>query len=45
LIEIPTLDVVTQARRPEEVEPMARDAVALLLEVPEDSFDLDIRYT
>jgi len=30
----------TQARRLDQVEVMARDAIALLLNVPEDSFDL-----
>ncbi len=35
--------VFTQARRLENVEHMARDAIALLLDVPADSFDIDIR--
>lgn len=33
----------TQARRANEVEYMARDMVALMCEVPADSFDLRIR--
>lgn len=32
----------TQARHLREVEAMAREVVALMLEVPEDSFDLDV---
>ena len=36
--------VVTQARRASEIEEMARDVIALLEEVPPDSFDLDIRH-
>jgi predicted RNase H-like HicB family nuclease len=35
--------VFSQARRLENVEHMARDAIALMLEVPSDSFDIDIR--
>jgi hypothetical protein len=33
----------TQARRLDRVEYMARDVISLWFEVPEDSFDLDIR--
>jgi predicted RNase H-like HicB family nuclease len=35
--------VFSQARRLTQVESMARDAIALLLEVPTDSFDLSVR--
>jgi predicted RNase H-like HicB family nuclease len=35
--------VFSQARRLTQVEPMARDAIALFLEVPADSFDLSVR--
>jgi predicted RNase H-like HicB family nuclease len=35
--------VFSQARRLDRVEYMTRDAIALWFEVPEDSFDLDIR--
>jgi len=34
---------LTQARRLEHVESQARDAIAALLDVTEDSFDLDVR--
>jgi predicted RNase H-like HicB family nuclease len=34
---------ITQARRLEQVEAMAREVVSLLLEVAPDSFDLDVR--
>ncbi len=40
--EVPGAFVWTQARRLEQVEPMARDAIALTLDVPEDSFGLNI---
>jgi len=43
-IQVEELDGVwTQARRLDQVEAMARDAIALLLEVPEDSFDVAVR--
>lgn len=34
LVRIPTLDGVTQARFPGEVEPMARDYIALVTDTP-----------
>jgi predicted transcriptional regulator/predicted RNase H-like HicB family nuclease len=40
--EVPGAFVWTQARRLEQVEPMARDAIALTLDVPEDSFGLNV---
>jgi DNA-directed RNA polymerase specialized sigma24 family protein len=43
LVHIPELDKYTQARNLVEVEPMARDLIALLLDVPEDSFQLGIK--
>ena len=40
-IEVPELgNVFSQARRLDQVEAMARDAIALLKQVPEDSFDV-----
>jgi predicted RNase H-like HicB family nuclease len=43
-IQVEELDGVwTQARRLDQVEAMTRDAIALLLEVPEDSFDVAVR--
>lgn len=42
-IQVPELDgVFSQARRLDQVEAMARDAIALMVEVPEDSFDLEM---
>jgi hypothetical protein len=41
LVHILELDHYTQARTLAEVEPMARDLIALVLEVPEDSFALE----
>jgi predicted RNase H-like HicB family nuclease len=42
-IEVPELDgVYSQARRLDQVELMAREAIALMLDVPEGSFDLTI---
>lgn len=35
---------MTQARRIAEVEPMARDLIASLLDIPPDSFELTIRF-
>lgn len=40
VLEVPR--VHTQARRLDQVEGMARDAIALLLDVPKNSFDLSI---
>lgn len=43
VISVPELrGVFSQARRRDEVEAMARDAVALYLDVPENSFELSI---
>jgi predicted RNase H-like HicB family nuclease len=43
-ITVPELgNVFSQARRLDQVEDMARDAIALLLEVPADSFEVDVR--
>jgi predicted RNase H-like HicB family nuclease/bifunctional DNA-binding transcriptional regulator/antitoxin component of YhaV-PrlF toxin-antitoxin module len=40
-IEVPEIPgVFSQARRLDQAEYMARDAIALMLEVPEDSFDV-----
>lgn len=35
--------VFSQSRRLDRVEAMARDAIALFLEAPSDSFDVDVR--
>jgi len=42
-ITVPELPgVFTQARRLDRVESMARDVISLMLEVPSDSFDVDV---
>ncbi|WP_136044230.1 hypothetical protein [Microbacterium sp. K41] len=41
-IRIPELDGVTQARTGEEIPVMARDYIAVTLDVPVDSFDLTV---
>ena len=44
LVRVPEIQgAITQARRLEQVETMAREVVSLLLEVAPDSFDLDVR--
>jgi predicted RNase H-like HicB family nuclease len=43
-IEVPELQgVFSQARRLDQVEAMTRDAIALFLDVPDDSFDLAVQ--
>ncbi|MEU7814097.1 hypothetical protein [Pseudonocardia sp. NPDC049154] len=42
-IDIPELGVVTQARTDDEIEPMARDVIAIMLDVEPDSFALEIK--
>lgn len=42
VINIPMLDLATQARRLDQVEAIARDAVATWLDVSPDSFDVRI---
>jgi predicted RNase H-like HicB family nuclease len=37
-VEIPELDLFTQARTIDEIEVMARDVIAISLEVPAESF-------
>lgn len=41
-VEVLELGVFTQARRLDQVEFMARDAIALLLDVPPDSFEVTV---
>jgi len=41
-VQVEELGVFTQARRLDRVEFMARDAIALLLDVPPDSFDVTV---
>ena len=42
MLYVPEIDRVTQARNLREVEPMARDLIAVMDDIPADSFDLDI---
>lgn len=42
-IDVPEIDRVTQARNVAEIELMARDLIAIMLEVEPDSFDIDVR--
>lgn len=45
-IEVPEVEgTFTQARRLDQVEAVAREAIALMLDVPEDSFDLELDVT
>lgn len=43
-IEIPTAGAVTQARRVADVEWMARECVALTLDVPESDVAIDVQF-
>lgn len=43
LVHIPQIDQYTQARNLAEVEPMARDLIALCLNVAQDSFEIDVQ--
>lgn len=43
LVHVPDIDQHTQARSLAEVEPMARDLISLVLDVPADSFELEWR--
>jgi hypothetical protein len=42
LIRIPQLEIVTQARHRAEIVAMARDCIAIWLDVRPDAFDLEI---
>lgn len=42
LVHVPEIDQWTQARNLREVEPMARDLIATLLEVEPTSFAVDV---
>jgi len=45
LIHVPEAGRWTQARNVREIEPMARDLIAIMDEVPPDSFELDVHIT
>jgi hypothetical protein len=42
MLHVPEIGRVTQARNLREVEPMARDLIAVMDDIPPDSFDLEI---
>ncbi len=44
IIEVPEIGHSTQARNVKEVDVMARDLIAVMLEVPADSFDVDVHF-
>ncbi|CAN7220034.1 hypothetical protein LJR044_003156 [Microbacterium foliorum] len=39
-VQIPELDLFTQARTADEIDSMARDVISITLEVPPDSFEV-----
>ena len=41
-VRVPEIGRTTQARTPAEIEPMARDLIAIMEDVPADSFGLEI---
>jgi hypothetical protein len=44
-VRVPEVARTTQARSLREVEQMARDLIAIMDDIPADSFDLDVRIT
>jgi hypothetical protein len=44
-VRVPEVQRTTQARTLREVEPMARDLIAIMEDVPADSFTLNTRVT
>jgi hypothetical protein len=42
LLKVPAIDRATQARSLKEIEPMARDLIAVMLDVDPHSFDLNV---
>jgi hypothetical protein len=44
-IRVPEVDRSTQARDEDEIEPMARDLIAIMDDVPADSFALTVTFT
>lgn len=41
-VRVPEIARTTQARTPAEIEPMARDLIAIMEDIPADSFALEI---
>jgi len=37
-------NLFTQARTIDEIEPMAREVISLMLEIPQDSFELELSF-
>lgn len=37
-------NLCTQARNIDEIEPMAREVISLMLEIPQDSFELELSF-
>jgi hypothetical protein len=44
-VRVPEVQRTTQARNLSEVEPMARDLIAIMDDIPADSFSLDVTIT
>jgi GTP1/Obg family GTP-binding protein len=44
-VRVPEVQRTTQARNLREVEPMARDLIAIMDDIPQDSFNLDVHIT
>lgn len=45
LVDVPAVQRATQARTLREVDAMARDLIAIMTDVPADSFELTVRVT
>ena len=44
-IQLPSHEnIFTQARSVEEIEPMTRNVISLMLNIPEDSFDIELSF-
>jgi predicted RNase H-like HicB family nuclease len=44
-IQVPSHEnIFTQAQNIDEIEPMTREVISLMLEIPEDSFDLEFSF-
>lgn len=44
VVEVSELDIMTQARRLDQVEAMTRDLIAVWLDVPADSFSITVEH-
>ena len=44
-IQLPSHEnIFTQARSVEEIEPMTREVISLMLNIPEDSFEIELSF-